>query len=199
MELFLLTLFFGGIWFFNRREQLLRIHLLASILGQFQVEKLMETVADGYLRALGEKDPERAQQVWNMLDQAEVNLSGQIHAFVDAVAELDAAQTRFSTLPLALPYAVQLFPSATADLRSVLRIHCDGVEHMVRNVSGLSQRDKAFMLTAELLLLQHTCHWFCRSKAIAGARMMAKHQTPHKQLVASVSAATREAYLKALG
>ena len=51
MELFILALAIGGLWFFNIREQHQRIRLLAGILGQFQVEKMMETVADGYLRA----------------------------------------------------------------------------------------------------------------------------------------------------
>lgn len=198
MELILLTLL-GGVWFFNKREQLRRIQLLASVLGQFQVEKLMETVADGYLRALGEKDPERAQQVWNMLEQAELTLAGQIRAFVDEVSKLDDVSTRFSTLPLAFPYAAQIFPGATADLRAVLPIHCAGVERLVRNEAGLAQKEKAFTLTAEILLLQHTCHWFCRSKAVASARMMARHKTPHAQLLASVSAPTRGAYQKLMG
>lgn len=196
MELILLMLLIGGVWFFNKREQLRRIHLLASVLGQFQVEKLMETVADGYLRALGEKDPERAQQVWNMLEQAELTLAGQIRAFVDEVSKLDGVSTRFSTLPLAFPYAAQVFAGATADLRALLHIHCAGVERLVRNEAGLAQKEKAFMLTAEILLLQHTCHWFCRSKAVASARMMARHKTPHAQLLASVSAPTRAAYQK---
>ncbi|MGD6322490.1 hypothetical protein VW363_22615, partial [Xanthomonas citri pv. citri] len=64
----------------------------------------------------------------------------------------------------------------------------------VHNERGLSQRDKAFTLTAELLLMQHTCHWFCKSKAVASARMAARHRTPHAQLVESVSPETRRAY-----
>lgn len=199
MEILILTLLAAGALFLNKREQLRRIHLLAGILSQFEVEKLMETVADGYLRALGEKDAERAQQVWNMLEQAEITLCGQVHAFVGATAALDAESARFSTLPLGLPFATQWFPRATADLRAVLRVHGDGVERLVRNEGRLSQRDKAFMLTAELLLLQHTCHWFCRSKPTANARMMVRHRTPHAQLLASVSPETRTAYERLMG
>lgn len=198
MDSLLLLLFMGSLWFFNKREQLRRIHLLAGVLGQYQVEKLMETVADGYLRALGEPDPDRAQQVWNMLDQAEATLAGQITAFVEAVAALDASQTRFSTLPLALPYAAQLFPRATVDLCAVLKVHRDGVARLMQ-ATTLSRKDRAFVFTAELLLLQHSCHWFCRSKAMADARMRAKHQTPHAQLLASVSEPTRSAYLRLVG
>ena len=59
----------------------------------------------------------------------------------------------------------------------------------------LSAKDRAYMMTAELFLMQHTCHWYCKSKTIASARMMARHQTPHEQLVNSVSEPTRKAYL----
>lgn len=41
------------------RDQARRIKLLASHLGKHQIEKLMENLTEGYLPALGEKDPER--------------------------------------------------------------------------------------------------------------------------------------------
>ena len=47
---------------------------------------------------------------------------------------------------------------------------------------------------AELLLLQHTCQWFCRSRLIASARLQALHQTAYAQVVAGVSVATRTDY-----
>ena len=50
------------------------------------------------------------------------------------------------------------------------------------------------LLQAELFLMQHSCHWFCKSKFVASARMLARHQTAHAQLVASVAPATRNAY-----
>ncbi len=199
MALFVLALALGGLWFLNLREQHQRIRLLAGVLGQFQVEKLMETVADGYLRALGENDADRRSQVWNMLGQAETTLCAQVQSFVEAFDKVDAAAARFSTLPIGLPFAAQLFASSCADLRALLHIHAQGIADVVTNAAGLSQRDKAYMLTAELLLLQHSCQWYCRSKAVAGARMMARHQTPHAQLLASVSAPTRKAYRQLLG
>ncbi len=199
MPVFLFALVIGVIWFLNIREQHRRIRVLATVLGQFQVEKLMETVADGYLRALGESDVERSTQVWNMLGQAELTLNAQLQAFVLEFDKLDAASTRFSTLPLGLPFALKLFPGSSADLRALLHIHAQGIDALVRNAEGLSQKDKAFTLTAELLLLQHSCQWFCRSKAMASSRMMARHRTPHSQLLASVSAQTRTAYKQLLG
>jgi hypothetical protein len=199
MELILLLLASTALWYFNSRDQQQRVRLLAGILGQFQVEKLMETVVDGYLRALGESDPQRSTQVWNMLGQAETTLCGQIQAFVAAFDKVDAAEARFSTLPLAIPFAAKLFPRATADFRALLRIHAAGVDVVVGNHAGLAQKDRAFMLTAELLLLQHSCHWFCRSKALASARTMARHRTPYTQALASVSPGTRTAYTRLLG
>jgi hypothetical protein len=199
MPVFLFALAIGVIWFMNIRAQHLRIRVLAAVLGQFQVEKLMETVADGYLRALGESDEERSSQVWNMLGQAELTLNGQLQAFVQEFDKVDTVSARFSTLPLGLPFALQIFPGSSADLRALLHIHAKGIDALVRNEEGLSQKDKAFTLTAELLLLQHSCQWFCRSKAMASSRMMARHRTPHAQLLASVSAQTRNAYTQVMG
>jgi len=199
MPVFLCALAIGALWFLNIREQHRRIRVLASVLGQFQVEKLMETVADGYLRALGENDAERSTQVWNMLGQAELTLNGQLQDFVREFDKVDALSARFSTLPLGLPFALKLFPGSSADLRALLHIHAKGIDALVRNEGALSQKDKAFTLTAELLLLQHSCQWFCRSKAMASSRMMARHRTPHSQLLASVSAPTRKAYGKLVG
>jgi hypothetical protein len=198
MPVFLLALAIGAIWFLNIRDQHRRIRVLATVLGQFQVEKLMETVADGYLRALGEGDAERSSQVWNMLGQAELTLNAQLQAFVLEFDKVDAAAARFSTLPLGLPFALQIFPGSSADLRVLLHVHAKGIDALVRNEAGLAQKDKAFTLTAELLLLQHSCQWFCRSKAMASSRMMARHRTPHAQLLASVSAQTRHAYQQLL-
>jgi hypothetical protein len=104
-----------------------------------------------------------------------------------------------STLPFAIPYAVKLFPMATFDLRKALSIHAQGITNVTNNLQGLSQKDKAFVLSAELFLMQHTCHWYCRSKAVASVRMMARHKTPYAQLVACVSADTRKNYQALVG
>jgi hypothetical protein len=126
-------------------------------------------------------------------------LDSQLQAFTKAFDAVPAAQARFSTLPLHLPFALQLFAGSSADLRAVLHVHAQGFTAVCANAAGLSQKDRAFMLTAELLLLQHSCQWFCRSKATANARMMARHRTPHAQLLASVSEQTRKAYTRLLG
>jgi hypothetical protein len=53
------------------QEQRQRVLLLASFLGGTQIEKLLGTLMDGYLRAAGEQDPQRQAQVWAVLAQNE--------------------------------------------------------------------------------------------------------------------------------
>ncbi len=181
------------------RYQARRIALLGSHLAQFQIEKLMENLTQGYLRALGESDAGRREQVWNLLAGTEVALCEQFKRFAADFARVDAEETRVSKLPIALPYADRLLPAATFDLRQALQIHAQGIEAAARNEAGRSLRDKAFTMSAELFLMQHTCHWFCKSKTVASARMLARHQTSHDQLVAAVSPATRKAYGQLVG
>lgn len=195
----LLALFALGAYILKVKEQKRRINLLGSHLAKHQIEKLMESLTNGYLRALGEDDPERKAQVWNMLAMAEITLCEQFNRFVAEFAKEDAAATLVSTLPIGLPFADRLFPNATFDLRKALSIHAHGITNVANNSNNLSQKDKAFTLSAELFLMQHTCHWYCRSKAVASIRMMARHKTPYAQLVACVSADTRKAYQALVG
>jgi len=197
--LFLATLIATGFFMLNAKQQRQRVALLASYLGNYQIEKLMENLTEGYLRALGESDTERREQVWSLLRTTELQLSEQFTRFTADFTRVEPLQTRISTLPLALPYADRWLPSASIDMRQALAIHAQGIERAVRNEAGLSLRDKAYTLSAELFLMQHTCHWFCKSRAIASARLMARHKTPHAQVLASVTPATRTAYLALLG
>ena len=197
--LFLATLIATGVFVLNAKQQRERVALLASYLGNYQIEKLMENLTEGYLRALGESDTERRDQVWSLLRTTELQLSEQFTRFTADFTRVEPLQTRISTLPLALPYADRWLPSASIDMRQALAIHAQGIERAVRNEAGLSLRDKAYTLSAELFLMQHTCHWFCKSQAIASARLMARHKTPHAQVLASVTPATRTAYLALLG
>ncbi len=195
MDILLLALFLSaGTWVLNAKEQRKRIALLGSHLAHYQIEKLMQTLTDGYLRALGENQEERRQQIWQLLSTTESQLSEQFGRFAAEFGRLSAADTRVSRLAIALPFADKVLPAFTFDMRQALAIHAKGIAHVVQNTGHLSPKDRAYMMTAELFLMQHTCHWFCKSKTIATARMLARHQTPHEQLVASVSAETRNAY-----
>lgn len=188
-----------GFQYLKAKEQRRRIYLLGAYLSQYQIEKLMENVTDGYLRALDESDPERRAQIWSMLAGAEQELSGQFKRFAEDFAKVWADKTQVSTLPWAFPYADKLFPRRAFDLRHALAIHAEGIAAAAENRRNLSLRDKAYTMTAEVLLMQHSCHWFCRSKAVASARTLARHQTRYEQLIDSVSPETREAYCKLIG
>lgn len=199
MDVFLLAMLLAmGVHLLKVRYQAGRIALLSRYLGQYQIEKLMESLTQGYLRALGESDAERRGQILSMLNGAEVSLYEQFNRFASDLARLTPLETRISKLPIAIAHADQMFPAATFDLRAVMQIHAQGIEAVVRNEMGRSPRDKAFMLTAELFLMQHSCHWFCKSKTIASARLLGRHQTSYEQVVAAVSPSTRRAYLQLL-
>ncbi len=197
--LFLLLVPIVGIQFLKAKEQRRRIYLLGGYLSQYQIEKLMENVTEGYLRALGENDEERRAQIWSMLSTAEQELAGQFRRFSEDFSKVWNGQTQVSTLDFSLPYADKLFPRQAFDMRQLLAIHAEGITEVAENRAERSQRDKAFTMSAELFLMQHSCHWFCRSKAVASARMQARHQTSHAQLIDAVSPETRTAYRKLTG
>jgi hypothetical protein len=178
----------------NSWEQRKRLLHLGHYLRNFEIEKLMESLTEGYLRAVGEDDAERRTQIWNMLDQTEQNLNGQFQKFVEAFAQADVQASRGSTLALGLPFALVFAPGATFDMRQLLKVHAQGIEATLINTEGLSNRDKAYRLSAELFLMQHSCHWFCKSKLVASARMLSRHKTHYAQLLSAVRPHTREAY-----
>ncbi len=180
----------------NAKAQRHRIALLGRHLAHYQIEKLMETLTEGYLRALGESTAERREQVWGLLRSTEEQLAEQFGRFAADFAKVPEQDARMSRLAIALPFAEKLLPALTIDMRQLLAVHARGIAHVAQDTGHMAPKDRAFMMLAELFLMQHSCHWFCKSKTIASARVLARHQTPHAQLVASVSPETRRAYLK---
>ena len=184
----------------NAFEQRRRIALLGRVLRGYQIERLMEQLTDGYLRWLDEQDPERRTPLWNMLLETERSLAGQMANFARDFAAVPAPQAQVSKLPFGMPYAQQLLPRARLiDARRVFELHSRGLQAVMDNAARLKDKDRAYMITAELLLFQHTCHWFCRSRSVADARLLARHQTPWRQVVSSVSDETRGDYLALVG
>lgn len=177
----------------NTQDRRQRTALLASHLQPFQIERLMQQLTEAYMRALGESDLERQTQVLQLQQEAEQQLARQFQELARAFGQLAAPQAR--TLKLSLPGIDKLLPQSTFDTRRVLQVHADGIDRVVRNDDGRVPRDKAFTLMAEMFLMQHSCHWFCRSKTIASARMLAQHKTHYEQALDAVSPETREAYL----
>jgi hypothetical protein len=181
-------------WVQKNREQAKRIALLAEHLRAHPIEGLMGQLLDGYLRALGEEDAVRRESVWQLLRQQQASLADHLQQLHSSMARSDAAAWRTSRWPLALPWVHQLLPAQSFDFRELVAIHARGIAEVNANTDGLSLRDQAFRMSAELFLFQHSCHWFCRSQAVASARLVMRHQSPHAQVLASVSPSTRSAY-----
>jgi hypothetical protein len=192
--LFTLIAISMGLFALKNAEQRRRIALLSQALQPYQLEKHMETLTQGYLRALGETDAVRQEQVWTVLEGTERILAEQFTQLATDIARLPEADARISRWSMALPLSTRLLPASTFDLREALVIHARGVGSAVQNTRGLNRRDKAFLLSAELFLFQHTCHWYCRSRAVASARLQLRHQTTYAQVMAAVSPATRRSW-----
>ncbi len=170
-----------------------RIALLGRFLSSYNIEKNIETVTQGYLRALGETEPGRREQVFNLLRANEQDLCRQIGQLANDVATADPSATRVSKLAIWIPFALAFAPSF--DMREALRVHARGICRAIDGEAARSPKDRAFAITAELLLMQHTCHWFCRSKSVASARTLSRHRTTYQQVAGAVLPQTRLEYL----
>jgi hypothetical protein len=195
MEIAVLVMILGFVGYtYQARDERRRIGLLGHYLGQYQIEKLMETLTEGYMRALGEPDVQRQAQIWSMLTTTETALCEQFRRFVVDLAKLDGDAARVSKLPLSIFYTAKLLPAQSFDLRKMLSIHARGIDQAVSNGSQRSAKEKAFTVLAEIFLMQHTCHWYCKSKAVASTRLVMRHQTPYAKVLESVAPETRRAY-----
>ena len=200
MEIFVVVMVLGFMLHrFNVRDQRVRIALLGTHLGRYRIEKLMEDLTQGYLRALGEADPQRQAAIWNLLSTAETELVEQFNAFVLSFSKVTEPQARVSRLPFALPYTAKWLPGFTFDARKALSIHAHAIAQAATPRDGRTRKEQAFTMMAELFLMQHTCHWYCRSKMVASARLMAQHKSPYAQVLASVEPSTRKAYCAVVG
>ena len=195
MDIFILSmvLAFAGYALKSRSERR-RIALLGGHLADYQIEKLMQTLTEGYARALGETDAARRDSIWQLLNGTEDKLCAQARQLAEGFAKVDADPARVNRLPWPLSEAASLIPGSGFDLREALNIHAAGLARAAHADASVSPRARAFALSAEMLLLQHTCHWFCKSRAVASARMMVRHQTSYALLLQSVSPETRRTY-----
>lgn len=195
MDMFILALLAASAaYILKSSDERRRITLLAGHLGHYQIEKLMEHLTQGYLRALGEEDASRREQIWHLLQGSEARLSEQFNCFAAEFAQVDPQLTRVSKLALAIPHGDKLLPGATFDLRQALAIHAAGISRALENSQNRPPKARAFVMMAELFLMQHTCHWFCKSRAVASARLLVRHQTTYEQALAAVAPETRRAY-----
>ena len=81
----------------------------------------------------------------------------------------------------------------------MLLVHAQGISDAATNKMNRTAKSKAFTLSAEMLLMQHSCHWYCKSKNVASARLLVRHKTPYAQLLASVAPDTARAYADVVG
>jgi len=208
MEIFtFIFLFATGAYILKSRDQKSRIVFLAKHLGRHPIERLMQTLIEGYARALGEPEAQRQAQIFKLLTSTELEICEHLKRFAEEFARADAVSARVSNQAFDLPYAGRLFPAATFDLRRAMTIHAQAMVDATAITTSTSSdlpdaaaalklsKNRAFTISAELFLVQHTCHWFCRSKMIASARLLARHNTSYAQVLAAVSPATRNAYL----
>lgn len=206
----LITAFVLGLiaWSIKSRAERGRIALLAAHLRPYEIEKLMETLSEGYMRALGEDDTQRRQAIWTLLEPAERRLAEQFALFAREFSQLPAERTRIFTLPWPLAWLLEhlggpawLIGRHSLDMRALLQLHAQAIGQAAgaQHTTGCSASSKAFVLLAEMLLMQHSCHWFCKSHAVASARLLARHQTSHGKVIESVNASTRAAYLALTG
>lgn len=190
-----LALLFALLYFVKSKQQFARIALLGAHLGRYRLETLMEELTEGYLRALDEKDAERQAQLWNHLEQKELQLLDHLQHLAQDFSQVQSSLVRVGKWPIDLPFATQLMPAACFDMRQALQLHAASVARAMAAPPSPSRRDRAYVICAELFLFQHSCHWFCRSKTTASARLLARHRTRYAQVLASVAPQTRTQYL----
>lgn len=181
------------------RYQRTHIALLGRHLANFQLERHMETLTQGYTRAIHEEAETRQIQVLETFAQTERTVAAQIRSLADSMQKEDEQTVSMGTLSFCLPYAELFLPSATRDFRKLLHIHAAGLRHAVDNEARWDMKTRAYHLSAELYLFQHSCHWFCKSRSVADARLTLRHQVKHQKVLESVSEATRSAYMRWLG
>lgn len=178
------------------RYQRTHIALLGRHLAGLQIERHMEALTQGYTRAIHEQDETRQLQVLGSFAQTESAVAAQVQSLADTMQREDAQATRMGVLSFCVPWIERFLPASTRDFRALLHIHATGLRHVVDNESRWDPKDRAYHLSAELYLFQHSCHWYCKSRAVADARLMLRHQVQRQKALESVSTATRSAYLK---
>lgn len=195
MNLALLLLICLASWLLLRLHyQRAHISLLGRHLASLQLERHMETLTQGYTRAIHEDTEIRQQQVLESFAATEEAVAVQVQALADAMQQEDKESTSMGVLSICVPYIERFWPVMTRDFRQLLQIHAAGLRHVVNNVEELDSKSRAFHLSAELYLFQHSCHWYCKSRTVADARLMLRHQVEPKKVLDSVSAPTRSAY-----
>ena len=93
---------------------------------------------------------------------------------------------------------VERLGAGRSTVREAMKLHAKAMAAArVGDATDEEERKRrAFTMTAELMLMQHTCHWFCRGRTVASMRLLARHKTAYEQVLQSVAPATLKAYQK---
>lgn len=197
MDIALILLLVFAAWTALRvRYQRMHIALLGRHLASLQLERHMETLTQGYTRAIHEETETRQIQVLETFAQTERAVAAQIQKLADAMQQESKQSASMGALAFCVPYAERFLPALTRDFRELLHIHAAGLRHVVDNEEQWDIKSRAYHLSAELYLLQHSCHWFCKSRGVANTRLLLRHQVDHQKALESVSAVTRSSYLQ---
>lgn len=191
-----LLMVFAGWQVLRLRYQRAHITLLGQHLAGLQLERHMETLTQGYTRAIHEDTETRQLQILESFAQTEQTVAAQLRSLADVMQKESKEATSIGFLSVCIPYIERFLPAMTRDFRKLLHIHAAGLRHVVDNEEHLDAKSRAFHLSAELYLFQHSCHWFCKSRTVADARLMLRHQVEHQKVLDSVSAPTRSAYVR---
>jgi hypothetical protein len=97
-------------------------------------------------------------------------------------------------LPISIFYTGKWWPNSTLICAKLWGARPRHQRDVANTSPQRSDRDKAFTLLAEIFLMQHSCHWYCKSLGVASARLVMRHQTPYEKVLDSVSPGTRQAY-----
>lgn len=170
------------------------IALLGKHLAPLQLEKHIETLTQGYVRAIHADTESRQLQILDSFAQTEQAIASQIQSLAHNMQKESEINTSMGTLSFCVPYIERFAPSLCRDFRQLLHIHAQGIQSVVDNDSNWNPKDRAFHLSAEIYLFQNSCHWFCKSRTIANARLQVQHKVSFQKTLDSVSETTRAAY-----
>ena len=128
------------LWVARARHQQRRIAILARYLSGHNIEANIETLSQGYMRALDESDAARSGQAWAALRVTEDALCQQVRQLAEDFAGVEPTATRVSKFPIWLPRSPAFDKSF--DMREALRLHARGISRAVEE-QGAAPKDRA--------------------------------------------------------
>src|SRR5690606_7943005 len=130
--------------------------LLSQHLSGLKLEQYMETLTEGYTRAIRESDESRQLQVLDTFTQTETAMAAQLRTLAANLLKEEPGPYGMGMLRFCVPYVERFIPGLTRDFRKLVRIHASGLRSVVDNDAGWDPKTRAYHLSAELFLFQHS-------------------------------------------